>query len=134
MIALDLPPEGAGRRNQFSAAGEVVEIFDDDIGVHDDLAIVCYQRRQFFHRVDARIFVVGLARHHGSGEKFDSIDQAEFDRGNAHLAGEWRGRGKCEFHGMSFREGKASYLPSWPGLSHGCPVRFEWTKRMAWIL
>src|SRR4030088_723330 len=24
--------------------------------------------------------------------------------------------------------------PSCPDLIHGCPVRFEWTKRMAWIL
>src|SRR5437868_6151128 len=107
MIALDLPPEGAGRRDQLAAAGEVVEVFDDDIGVHDDVAIVCYQRRQFFHGVDARIFVVGLARHHGSGDEFDFVDQAEFDRGNAHLAGEWRGRGECEFHGVSFKESKA---------------------------
>src|SRR5438105_7763496 len=61
----------------------------------------------FFHGVDARIFVVGLARHHGSGDEFDFVDQAKFDRGNAHLAGEWRGRGECEFHGVSFKESKA---------------------------
>src|SRR5205814_5702099 len=102
---------GAGRRDQLAAAGEVVEVFDDDIGVHDDVAIVCYQRRQFFHGVDARIFVVGLARHHGSGDEFDFVDQAEFDRGNAHLAGEWRGRGERKFHVNSSMDTRTSSVP-----------------------
>jgi hypothetical protein len=27
----------------------------------------------------------------------------EFDRGNAYLAGEWRGGGECEFHFVSLK-------------------------------
>src|SRR4029450_453080 len=117
MIAPDLPSDGAGRRNQPAAPRELVEVFDDDIGIHDDLAIVCYQRRQLLHRVDARIFVVALARRQRGRDQFDLVDQAEFDRDNAHLAGEWRGRGECEFHRV-FLYGKEVFLfPSWPGKS-----------------
>ena len=65
MVALDLPFDGAGRRDQLSAAGEFIEIFDDDIGIENDIAIVEDQHRQFFHRIDQRIFFVELARHHG---------------------------------------------------------------------
>ena len=79
-------------------AGEFVEVLDDDIGIDNDLAIVQDQRRQFLHRIDAGIFIVGRARHDGRRDQFDLVHQPEFDRGNAHLAGEWRGRGECKFH------------------------------------
>ena len=52
----------------------------------------------FFSGVMLRIFVIGLARHDGGRHEFDLVDQAEFDRGDAHLAGEWRGGGEGEFH------------------------------------
>src|SRR5712675_287653 len=51
MIALDFPPDGTGRRDQLSAASQFVEIFDDDVGIDDDVAIVQDQRRQFFQRI-----------------------------------------------------------------------------------
>ena len=52
----------------------------------------------FFSGCDLRIFVVGLAGHHGRRHEFDFVDQPELDRGNAHLAGEGRGGGEGEFH------------------------------------
>jgi hypothetical protein len=40
MVALDLPSGGSGSRDQLAAAGEFVEIFDDDVGIEDDVAVV----------------------------------------------------------------------------------------------
>src|SRR5258708_40277752 len=96
MTALDLPARGAGRRDQFSAASEFIEIFDDDVGIDDDTAIVEDQRRQFFQGRDLRVRVIGLARRDRGRDELDVVDQAEFDRGNANLTGAWRGRGEGE--------------------------------------
>ena len=71
VLGLDLPSRRARCRNQFSAAGEVIEIFDDDIGVENDVAIVWDQHRQLLQRRDLRILVVGRARRHGGGDEFD---------------------------------------------------------------
>ncbi len=60
------------------AAGEFVEIFDDDVGIHDDLAVVEDQRGNLPQRTDvARIFFIlgdgnGLDRNH----EFDLVDEA----------------------------------------------------------
>ena len=88
MIALDLPSIGTGCRDQLSAAGEFVEIFDDDVGIEDDVAIVEDQHRQLLQWRDLRIFLIGLTRRDRGGSEFDLVDQAGLDRGDAHLAGE----------------------------------------------
>src|SRR6185437_8013934 len=99
MIALDLPLGSTRGWNELAAAGEFVEIFNDHIGIDDDIAVVQNQRRQFFQRVDLRIVVVGCSRRQRGRDEFDSVDQAKFDRRNTYLAGKWRGGGVCEFHG-----------------------------------
>src|SRR6266566_2121710 len=114
MIALDLPSQGAGSRDQLSTAGEFVEIFDNDIGIDDDVAIVENKRRQLLQRIHLRIFIVGLARHDGGRNEFYSVDQPKLDRGDAHLAGKGRGGGECEFHFLKSFEG---FSPSWSGKS-----------------
>src|ERR1700730_9937888 len=111
MFALDLPARLAGRRDQLSANAESIEIFDDDVGIDDDIAIVEDQRRQFFQGRDLRVRVIGLARRDRGRDELDVVDQAEFDRGNAHLAGEWRGGGEGEFHGMSLKKSSSRNSP-----------------------
>src|SRR2546430_10144695 len=110
MVALDLPSFRTGGGDQLAAAGELVEIFDDDIGIEDDVAIVEDQHRQLLQRRDLRIFFVGLTRRDGRGGEFYSVDQAGLDRGDAHLSGERRGGGEGEFHAGSFLGGFSSYF------------------------
>ena len=98
MVALQLPAVGAGGGDQLAAAGEFVEVFDDDVGIEDDVAIVEDQHRQLLQRRDLRIFLVGLTRRDGRGGEFYSVDQAGLDRGDADFSGERRGGGEGEFH------------------------------------
>src|SRR5439155_26417534 len=112
MVALDLPAQRAGCGNDLAAAGEFIEIFDNDVGIDDDIAILQDQRRQFFQRIQVRIFIVRLARHHGGRDEFDFVDQAELDRGDPHFAGKWRGRGEGEFHRVSLQDMRTADQPS----------------------
>ena len=98
VIALHLPTRRAGGRDQLSAAGEFVEIFDDDVGIDDDIAIIQDQRRQLLQRIDFRVFVVWLTRYDGRRNELDLVDQPKLDRGDANLAGERRGRREGKFH------------------------------------
>jgi hypothetical protein len=59
MIGLHLPALRTVSGDQLAAA-EFVEIFNDDVGIENDVAVVEDQDRQFLQRRDARIFVVGL--------------------------------------------------------------------------
>jgi hypothetical protein len=111
MVALDLPALGAGGRDQFSAAGEFVEIFNDDVGIEDDIAIVQDQHRQLLQRRDLRIFLVGLTRRDGCGGELDLVDQAGLDRSDADFSRERRGGGEGEFHGGNSLGGFLLILP-----------------------
>ena len=53
----------------------------------------------FFSGVMLRIFLVGLARRDRGRHELDLVDQAELDRGDAHLAGKRRGGEKVSFMG-----------------------------------
>src|SRR5450631_979439 len=120
MIGLDLPAQRACGRDELAATGELIEIFDDDVGIENDLAIVEDQHRQLFQGRDLRILVIGLSRRDGGREELDTVDQAELDRRDAHLARERRGRGEGEFHRMSFADSRVipgRYEAIEPGIS-----------------
>jgi hypothetical protein len=56
------------------AAGELVEIFDDDVGIEDRFAGIEDQDRQLLQRRDARILVVRRAGRDGGRNEFDLVD------------------------------------------------------------
>jgi hypothetical protein len=101
VIGLRFPARRSGCRDQFAAAGEIVEIFDDDVGIEDDVAIVEDQHRQFLQRIDvARVVIVRSARRHRGGNQFDLVDQSSLDRSNTHLARKRRGGREGQLHWM----------------------------------
>src|SRR4029077_17109122 len=102
----------AGGRNKLSAARQFVEIFDDHVGVDDDIAIIKDKRRQRLQRVYFGVFVVRLARDDGRRNEFDLVDQPELDRGDANLAGKRRGGREGEFHGESSKNTLAAIQSS----------------------
>src|SRR5262249_25123604 len=120
------------------------EVFDDHIGIDDDIVIVQDQHRQFLQRVDLGIFVVRLARHHCCRRELDSVDPPKLDRGNTNLACKRRGRGEGEFHVMPLesslhRHGRACpghprlacghILKTWmPGTSPGMTRLWMWLR------
>src|SRR3954451_1033907 len=98
MIGLGIPTPRTVIGDQ-AAAGHLVEVFDDDVGVQNDIAVIGDQHRQLFQRRDLRIVLVGRARRDGCRRELDLVDQPKLDRGDAHLAGEGRGGGEGELHG-----------------------------------
>src|ERR1700758_836527 len=74
------------------AAGKLVQIFDDHVGIEDYLAGIEDQDRQLLQRRDARILVVRRAWDDGRWHELDLVDEAELDRGDPHFSGEG-GRG-----------------------------------------
>jgi hypothetical protein len=126
MVALYLPARGPSGGNELSAAGDLVEIFHDHIGIEDNLAIVENEHRQLLHRRDARIFIIRRSRRDRGRHEFDSVDQAELDRRDAHLAGKRRGGREGEFHlDYSFKQIVSLVMAGHSGPKASLPLAYD---------
>jgi hypothetical protein len=85
------------RSGHAAAAGDVVEIFEDDAAVEYRLAVVGDQRRNFSERIVAPQGVGGV--HRIGLDHLDAVRQPEVGDRHADLAAEGRRWGNAKQHG-----------------------------------